>query len=200
MTAHYLTRSTFELAAGHSCLVHAAAGGVGLLLCQLGRRAGARVIGTVSTAEKAEQARAAGATDLILYKDIDFQAEVSRLTDGRGVDVVYDSVGAATFDRSLNCLRARGFMVLFGNSSGPVPPFDPLTLASKGSLFLTRPGLNKYSATREEILSRTADMFAWLESGALKLRIDSVRPLADVAAAHRDLEGRKTIGKVLFHL
>ncbi len=199
MTAHYLTQDTFPLKPGDTALVHAAAGGAGFALTQVARLRGARVIATVGSEAKAAIARQAGAAEVIDYTRQDFAAEVKRLTNGRGVDVVYDSVGAATFDQSLNCLRARGYMVLFGNSSGPVPPFDPLTLASKGSLFLTRPGLNKYSATREEILSRTADMFAWLESGALKLRIDSVRPLADVAVAHRDLEGRKTAGKVLFH-
>jgi NADPH2:quinone reductase len=197
MTAHYLTQDTFPLKAGDTALVHAAAGGAGYALTQVAKLRGARVIATVGSDAKAQVVRDAGADDVIVYTTQDFEAEVKRLTGGRGVDVVYDSVGAATFDKSLNCLRARGFMVLFGNSSGPVPPFDPLTLASKGSLFLTRPGLNKYSATRDEILSRCADMFRWLESGALKLRIDSVRPLAETAQAHRDLESRKTVGKVL---
>ena len=197
MTAHYLTQDTFPLKAGDTALVHAAAGGAGYALTQVAKLRGARVIATVGSDAKVQVAREAGADEVIVYTRQDFEAEVKRLTGNRGVDVVYDSVGAATFDKSLNCLRARGFMVLFGNSSGPVPPFDPLTLASKGSLFLTRPGLNKYSATREEILSRCADMFRWLQSGELKLRIDSVRPLAETAQAHRDLESRKTVGKVL---
>jgi NADPH2:quinone reductase len=197
MTAHYLTQDTFPLKAGDTALVHAAAGGAGYALTQVARLRGARVIATVGSDAKALVAREAGADEVIVYTRQDFEAEVKRLTGNRGVDVVYDSVGAATFDKSLNCLRARGYMVLFGNSSGPVPPFDPLTLASKGSLFLTRPGLNKYSATRDEILARCADMFTWLQSGALKLRIDSVRPLAEIAQAHRDLETRKTVGKVL---
>lgn len=197
MTAHYLTHDTFALKPGDTALVHAAAGGAGYALTQVARLRGARVIATVGSDAKAGVAREAGASDVIVYTRQDFEVEVKRLTDGRGVDVVYDSVGAATFDKSLNCLRARGYMVLFGNSSGPVPPFDPLTLAAKGSLFLTRPGLNKYSATREEILARCADMFEWLRTGALKLRIDSIRPLAETAQAHRDLEARKTVGKVL---
>jgi NADPH2:quinone reductase len=200
MTAHYLTHDTFPLKPGHTALVHAAAGGAGFALTQVARLKGATVIATVGSDEKAEIARQAGANDVIVYSRQDFEAEVKRLTGGQGVDVVYDSVGATTFDKSLNCLRARGYMVLFGNSSGPVPPFDPLTLASKGSLFLTRPGLNKYSATREEILMRTADMFRWLASGELKLRIDSVRALADAAQAHEDLEARRTTGKVLFQV
>jgi NADPH2:quinone reductase len=197
MTAHYLTQDTFPLNASHTALVHAAAGGAGFALTQVARLRGATVIATVGTDAKAEIARQAGANDVIVYTRQDFESEVKRLTGGRGVDVVYDSVGAATFDKSLNCLRPRGYMVLFGNSSGPVPPFDPLTLA-KGSLFLTRPGLNKYSATREEILMRTADMFRWLLSGELKLRIDRVCPLEEAPQAHRDLEARRTTGKVLF--
>jgi NADPH2:quinone reductase len=197
MTAHYLTQDTFPLKAGDTALVHAAAGGAGYALTQVAKLRGARVIATVGSDAKVQVARDAGADEVIVYTRQDFEAEVKRLTANRGVDVVYDSVGAATFDKSLNCLRARGFMVLFGNSSGPVPPFDPLILASRGSLFLTRPGLNKYSATREEILSRCADMFRWLQSGELKLRIDSVRPLAETAQAHRDLESRQTAGKVL---
>lgn len=199
MTAHYLTQDTFPLKAGDTALVHAAAGGAGYALTQVAKLRGARVIATVGSDAKAQVAREAGADEVIVYTSQDFESEVKRLTDGRGVDVVYDSVGAATFDKSLNCLRARGYMVLFGNSSGPVPPFDPLTLASKGSLFLTRPGLNKYSATREEILLRCSDMFRWLQSGQLKLRIDSVRPLSETAQAHRDLEARRTVGKVLIH-
>ncbi len=200
MTAHYLTRDTFPLGPAHTALVHAAAGGAGYLLTQVARATGARVIATVGSDAKAAIAKDAGASDVIVYTRQEFDVEVKRLTDGRGVDVVYDSVGAATFDKSLNSLRARGYMILFGNSSGPVPPFDPLVLASKGSLFLTRPGLNKYSATRDEILMRTADMFRWVETGALKLRIDSVRSLADLPTAFRDLESRKTTGKVLFHV
>jgi NADPH:quinone reductase len=198
MTAHYLTRDTFPLGPAHTALVHAAAGGAGYLLTQVASATGARVIATVGSDAKAAVAKEAGASDVIVYTRQDFEAEVKRLTGGSGVDVVYDSVGAATFDKSLNSLRARGYMVLFGNSSGPVPPFDPLMLASKGSLFLTRPGLNKYSATRDEILMRTADMFRWVETGALKLRIDSTRPLAEVPKAFHDLEGRRTTGKVLF--
>jgi NADPH2:quinone reductase len=200
MTAHYLTQDTFPLKPGDTALVHAAAGGAGYALTQVAKLRGARVIATVGSDAKAPIAWDAGADEVIVYTQEDFEAEVKRLTDGRGVDVVYDSVGATTFDKSLNCLRARGYMVLFGNSSGPVPPFDPLTLAAKGSLFLTRPGLNKYSATREEILSRCADMFRWLQTGELKLRIDSVRPLSEVAQAHRDLEARKTTGKVLLRI
>jgi NADPH2:quinone reductase len=197
MTAHYLTQDTFPLKSGDTALVHAAAGGAGYALTQVAKLRGARVIATVGSDAKVQVAREAGADEVIVYTRQDFEAEVKRLTGNRGVDVVYDSVGAATFDKSLNCLRARGFMVLFGNSSGPVPPFDPLTLASRGSLFLTRPGLNKYSASREELLSRCADMFRWLQSGELKLRIDAVRPMAETAQAHRDLESRKTVGKVL---
>lgn len=200
MTAHYLTHDTFPLKPGDTALVHAAAGGAGYALTQVAVLRGARVIATVGSEAKADVAREAGAAEVIVYTRQDFEAEVKRLTAGRGVDVVYDSVGAATFDKSLNCLRARGYMVLFGNSSGPVPPFDPLLLASKGSLFLTRPGLNKYSATRGEILSRCADMFQWLTDGRLKLRIDSVRPLEETAQAHRDLEARRTVGKVLIRV
>ena len=200
MTAHYLTQDTFPIKPGDTALVHAAAGGAGYALTQVARLRGARVIATVGSEAKAAVAREAGASEVIIYTRQDFEAEVRRLTDGRGVDVVYDSVGAATFDKSLNCLRARGYMVLFGNSSGPVPPFEPLTLANKGSLFLTRPGLNKYSATRGEILSRTADMFRWLQTGELKLRLDSVRSLAEAARAHQDLEARRTVGKVLFKI
>jgi NADPH2:quinone reductase len=200
MTAHYLTHDTFPLAPGHVALVHAAAGGAGLLLTQVARLRGATVIGTVGTDAKAELARQAGASEVIVYSRDDFEAAVRRLTGGRGVDVVYDSVGAATFDKSLNCLRPRGYLVLFGNSSGPVPPFDPMTLAVKGSIFLTRPGLNRYTATRDEILGRTRDLFRWLAAGDLRLRIDSTRPLAEAAAAQRDLEARWTAGKVLLRV
>lgn len=198
MTAHYLTHSTFPLRPGHTALVHAAAGGAGLLLTQVARRRGATVFGTVGSETKAEIARAAGASEVIVYTSQDFEAEVKRLTGGAGVDVVYDSVGAATFDKSLDCLKPRGYMVLFGNSSGPVAPVDPLTLAAKGSLFLTRPGLNRYSATREEILERMTAVFDWVAAGELKVRIDRVLPLDEVARAQRDLEARRTAGKVLF--
>lgn len=197
-TAHYLTRSTFPLKAGDTALVHAAAGGAGYLLTQVARACGARVLATVGSEAKAAIAREAGAHEVIDYSRQDFEAEVKRLTAGGGVDVVYDSVGAATFDKSLNCLRARGYMVLFGTSSGPVPPMDPAVLGVKGSLFLTRPGLNKYTATREEILARAADLFTWIRSGALRLRVHRVLPLAEAATAHRELEGRRTTGKVLF--
>ena len=198
MTAHYLTHSTFPLKPGDTALVHAAAGGAGFLLTQVARRCGATVIATVGSDAKAALAREAGAHEVIVYSRQDFEGEVKRLTGGRGVDVVYDSVGASTFDRSLNCLRPRGYMVLFGTSSGPVPPMDPAILGVKGSLFLTRPGLNRYTATREEIRERAADLFAWLASGELRPRITRILPLADVVAAHQDLEGRKTTGKVLF--
>lgn len=196
MTAHYLTRSTYPLSRGDTALVHAAAGGVGLLLIQMAKTLGARVLGTVSTPEKAQLATEAGADDVILYTQTDFEAEVKRLTDGRGVDVVYDSVAKTTFDRSLNCLRPRGYLVLFGQSSGPVPPFD-LSRLSRGSLFITRPGLGHYAADREELMERAGDLFEWIGSGTLKLRIDRTFPLRDAADAHRALEGRQTTGKVL---
>ena len=197
MTAHYLTHSTFALKSGDTCLVHAAAGGAGGLIVQLAKMLGARVFGTVSTQAKAEIARSHGADEVILYTEQDFEAEVKRLTAGRGVDVVYDSVGKTTFDKSLNCLRPRGLLALFGQSSGPVPPFDPGILNARGSLFLTRPSLGYYVATREELLWRAGDVLGWLDSGKLKLRIDHTYPLADAAAAHRDLESRKTAGKLL---
>ena len=197
ITAHYLMRSTFPLQSGHACLVHAAAGGVGLLLCQIGRMSGARVIGTVGTEEKARLAREAGAGDVILYDTQDFELEVKRLTDGKGVQVVYDSVGRNTFEKSLNCLAPRGMLVLYGQSSGPVPPFDPGVLAAKGSLFLTRPSLFHYVATREELLARAGEVLGWVASGALKVRIGATYRLDDVAEAHRALEGRKTTGKVI---
>ena len=197
-TAHYLTHSTFPLKRGDIALVHAAAGGAGYLLTQVARRCGATVYATVGSEAKAALAREAGAHDVIVYSTQDFDIEVKRLTGGRGVDVVYDSVGASTFDRSLNCLRPRGYMVLFGTSSGPVPPFDPALLGVKGSLFLTRPGLNRYTATREELQARASDLFAWLAAGELRVRISRVRPLSDVVAAHRELEGRRTTGKVVF--
>src|SRR5271157_751080 len=197
MTAHYLTHSTFPLKSGDTCLVHAAAGGAGGLIVQMAKMLGARVFGTVSTQAKAEIARSQGADEVIIYTEQDFEAEVKRLTAGRGVDVVYDSVGKTTFDKSLNCLRPRGLMALFGQSSGPVPPFDPAILNARGSLFLTRPGLANYVATRQELLWRAGDVLGWLDSGKLKLRIYRAYPLADAAQAHRDLESRKTAGKLI---
>ena len=196
-TAHYLTSSTFPLSAGDTVLVHAAAGGVGQLITQAARIRGARVIGTAGTQAKAALAREVGAQDVILYTEQDFEAEVKRLTGGRGVDVVYDSVGKDTFTKSLNCLRPRGGLALFGFSSGPVPPFDPAVLGAKGSLYLTRPGLNQYIATRDELLMRTRDIFAWLGDGAMKVRIEREFPLAEAAQAHRELEARRTTGKIL---
>jgi len=197
MTAHYLCLSTYPLRPGDTALVHAAAGGVGQLLVQIARHCGARVIGTVSTEEKAQLARQAGADEVILYTQADFEAEVKRITGGKGVNVVYDSVGKTTFDKSLNCLRPRGTMVLFGQSSGAVPPLDPQVLNAKGALFLTRPTLGFYIADRQELLNRTNDLFAWMASGELKVRIDQTFPLAQAAKAHRYLEGRQSKGKVL---
>jgi NADPH2:quinone reductase len=197
MTAHYLTHSTFALKSGDTCLVHAAAGGAGLLLVQMAHRIGARVFGTVSTEAKAQLARQAGADEIIFYTHQDFEAEVRRLTGGRGVDVVYDSVGATTFAKSLGCLRPRGMLALFGQSSGPVPPFDPNILNAKGSLFLTRPSLAHHLATREELLWRAGDVLGWIASGELRIRVDRVYPLAEAAEAHRTLEGRHTAGKLL---
>jgi NADPH2:quinone reductase len=197
MTAHYLTHSTFVLKSGDMCLVHAAAGGAGLLLVQMAHRIGARVFGTVSTEAKAELAKQAGADEVILYTQRDFEAEVKRLTGGRGVDVVYDSVGATTFDKSLNSLRPRGMLALFGQSSGPVPAFDPNILNAKGSLFLTRPSLAHHCLTREELLWRAGDVLGWVSSGELKIRVDRAYPLSEAAQAHRDLEGRRTAGKLL---
>jgi NADPH2:quinone reductase len=197
MTAHYLTHSTFPLKKGDTCLVHAAAGGAGGLTVQMAKMLGARVFGTVSTEEKARIARQHGADEVIRYTEQDFEAEVKRLTGGRGVDVVYDSVGKTTFDKSLNSLRPRGMMVLFGQSSGPVPPLDPNILNGKGSLFLTRPSLAHHLLTRDELLRRAEDVLGWIASGKLKLRIDRAYPLADAAQAHRDLEGRHTAGKLI---
>lgn len=197
MTAHYLTHSTYPLKSGETCLVHAAAGGAGGLIVQMAKMLGARVFGTVSTPEKARVARQAGVDEAILYTQQDFAAEVKRLTSGRGVDVVYDSVGKTTFEQSLNALRPRGTLALFGASSGAVPPFDAAVLNAKGSLFLTRPSLGHYVLTREELLWRAGDVLQWVLNGQLKLRIDRTYPLADAAAAHRDLEGRKTSGKLL---
>jgi NADPH:quinone reductase len=197
MTAHYLTRSTFPLKAGETIVVHAGAGGVGLLLTQMASQLGVRTLTTVSTKAKAELSREAGAADVIIYTEEDFEAEVKRLTDGKGVDVVYDSVGKTTFDKSLNCLRPRGLMALFGASSGPVPPFDPTLLNGKGSLFLTRPTLWHYIATRAELEWRAGDVLGWVASGELKLRTEHTYPLAEAAQAQIDLEARKTTGKVL---
>jgi NADPH2:quinone reductase len=197
LTAHYLVTSTYHLQRGQTCLVHAAAGGVGLLLCQMARRIGARVIGTVSTEEKAQLAREAGADDVILYTQADFETEVKRLTAGAGVQVVYDSVGRTTFAKGLNCLARRGLMVLLGQSSGPVEPVDPQILNQKGSLFLTRPTLGHYTATREELLQRSADVLGWVADGSLSVRIGHEFPLANAADAHRELESRRTTGKVL---
>jgi NADPH2:quinone reductase len=197
MTAHYLTHSTYPLKRGDTCLVHAAAGGAGGLLVQMAKMLGARVFGTVSTEEKAQIARQHGVDEAILYTQQDFEVEVKRLTSDRGVDVVYDSVGKTTFDKSLNSLRPRGLMALFGQSSGPVPPFEVGTLNAKGSLFLTRPGLGHYVANRAELLERAGDVLNWVASGKLKVRIDRTYPLADAAAAHRDLESRRTAGKLI---
>ena len=197
LTAHYLACSTYPLKSGDTCLVHAAAGGVGLLLCQIARMRGARVIGTVSTEEKAKLAREAGASDVILYTKQDFEAEVKRLTDGKGLQVVYDSVGQTTFDKGFNCLAPRGMMALYGQSSGPVAAFDLQTLGAKGSLFVTRPSLNHHIITRAELLQRSDELLGWIRDGKLKLRTEYEFPLKDAADAHRALEGRKTTGKVL---
>ncbi len=197
MTAHYLAYSTFPLRSGETALVHAAAGGVGLLLTQIAKMIGARIIATVSTSQKAELARGAGADNVILYEETDFEAEVKRITEGRGVDVVYDSVGKTTFEKSLNCLRPRGMIVLFGQSSGIVPPQDPGLLAAKGSLYLTRPTLSHYTLDREELEWRASDVLGWVADGRLKLRVERTYPLNAAADAHRDLEGRQTTGKLL---
>jgi NADPH2:quinone reductase len=197
LTAHYLSVSTYPLSPGDTCLVHAAAGGVGLLLCQMARRRGARVIGTVSTEEKAALARGAGASDVILYTQTDFATEVKRLTNGTGVQVIYDSVGRTTFLPGLGCLAPRGTMVLYGQSSGQVEPFDPQLLSQRGSLFLTRPALGHYTATREELLGRASEVLSWVADGSLKVRVGAEFPLVRAADAHRALEGRHTTGKVL---
>jgi NADPH2:quinone reductase len=199
MTAHYLTHSTFALKSGDIALVQAAAGGVGLLLTQMATAVGARVIATVSTPEKAALAHASGAAseDIILYTESDFEAETKRLTKGRGVDVVYDSVGKTTFEKSLNCLRARGLMALFGGSSGAVPPFDPMQLAARGSLFVTRPTLKDYIVTRQELEERAESVLTWVLEGKLKLRTEHTYPLEDAAQAHIDIASRKTTGKLL---
>jgi NADPH:quinone reductase len=197
MTAHYLTHSTYALKKGDACLVHAAAGGTGGLIVQMAKMAGARVFGTVSTEGKARSARELGADEAIIYNQQDFEIEVRRLTDGRGVDVVYDCVGKTTFEKSLGSLRPRGLLALFGQSSGPVPPFDPLVLNAKGSLFLTRPSLAHHLLTREELEWRAGDVLRWIGEGKLKLRIERIYPLAEAAAAHCDLESRRTAGKLL---
>ncbi len=197
MTAHYLTHSTYRLGAGHTCLVHAAAGGVGLLLCQMARRLGARVIGTVSTEEKAALARDAGADEVIIYTRDDFEAAVKRLTKGAGVQVVYDAVGRTTFAKGLDCLARRGMMVLYGQSSGPVEPLDLQVLNQKGSLFTTRPSVAHYTATRTELVKRAGAVLGWVADGSLQLRVGRELPLAQAADAHRELEGRRTTGKVL---
>jgi NADPH:quinone reductase len=197
MTAHCLATSVYALQPGDVCLVHAAAGGVGLLLCQIAKRRNAIVIGTVSTEEKAQLARKAGADEVILYSQQDFVAEVARITGGARARVVYDSVGATTFSKSLDCLAPRGMMVLFGQSSGPVPPFDPLLLMQKGSLVLTRPTLTHYVASRDELVWRAGEVLGWVRDGSLSLRIDRDVPLAHASEAHRALEGRRTTGKVL---
>lgn len=197
LTAHYLCTSTYPLKKGDTCLVHAAAGGVGFLLVQMAKRRGARVIGTVGTEAKAALARRAGADEVVLYTREDFLAAVKRLTNGRGVDVVYDSVGKATAEKSLDCLVPRGLMVFFGNASGPVPPIDPLVLSRKGSLYLTRPNLAHYVADRASLEARAADVLGDAAAGRLEVRIHRTWPLAEAAEAHRALEGRQTAGKVL---
>jgi NADPH2:quinone reductase len=197
MTAHYLTRSTYRVQKDDTVLVHAAAGGVGLLLTQMVHQIGAKVIATVSTEAKAELARTAGADEVILYNQADFEEEVKRITAGIGVSVVYDSVGKTTFDKSINCLRPRGYMVLYGSSSGPVPLFDPALLNSKGSLFLTRPSLGHYLLTQQELLERASEVLTMIEAGNLKLRIEHTYELAQAAQAHLDLQARATTGKLL---
>ncbi len=197
MTAHYLIHDSFPLKRGQTALIHAAAGGVGLLLVQMAHNIGARVIGTVSTEEKANLARDAGADEIIFYTETDFEAETKRLTGGKGVDVVYDSVGKTTFEKGLNVLRPRGMMVLFGGSSGAVPPFDPIILSQKGSLFLTRPTLVHYIITRDDLLARAEAVFGMIADRKLKMRIEHVYKLSDAQQAHPELEGRKTTGKLL---
>jgi NADPH2:quinone reductase len=197
MTAHYLAHSTYAIQPGDTVLVHAGAGGVGLLLIQMAKRLGARVLTTVSTEAKAALAKEAGADETILYTQEDFAARVHELTGGKGLPVVYDSVGRTTFDGSLACLRPRGLMVLYGGSSGAVPPFDPIQLSTKGSLYVTRPTLKDYTATREELEARAGEVLGWAGDGSLKLRLEYTYPLAEAQQAHRDLEARKTTGKVL---
>jgi NADPH2:quinone reductase len=197
MTAHYLAHDTYPLKKGETALIHAAAGGVGLLLVQMAKNIGARVIATTSTEEKARLAREAGADDVILYSRDDFEIETKRLTEGKGVHVVYDGVGKTTFDKDLNVLRPRGFLVLFGGSSGAVPPFDLTRLSHKGSLYVTRPTLASYITTHEELQQRATSVLNMIATGAIKLRIEHLYPLRDAAQAHRDLEARKTTGKLL---
>ncbi|HEY2363427.1 MAG TPA: quinone oxidoreductase [Candidatus Angelobacter sp.] len=197
MTAHYLVNTTYPLKKGETALIHAAAGGVGLLLVQMAKNIGARVIATVGTDEKAKLAREAGADEVILYTQQDFEVETKRLTENKGVHVVYDGVGKSTFEKGLNVLRPRGYMVLFGGASGAVAPFDPIALSQKGSLFLTRPSLFHYIATRQELEQRSSDIFNMIMAGKLKLRIGHLYKLEEVQQAHRDLEGRKTTGKIL---
>jgi len=197
MTAHYLVYSTYPLKKGETALVHAAAGGVGLLLVQMAKSIGARVIGTAGSEEKARLAREAGVDEVIIYTSQDFEAETKRMTGGKGVDVIYDGVGKSTFDKDLNILRPRGYLVLFGGASGAVPPFDPIVLSQKGSLFLTRPTLLHYTATREELERRATDVMNMIAQNKLKLRIEHIYKLEQAQQAHRDLEGRKTTGKLL---
>jgi len=197
MTAHYLVHSTYPLKKGETALIHAAAGGVGLLLVQMAKNIGARVLGTAGTDEKARLAKDAGADEVIVYTQQDFEAETKRLTENRGVHVIYDGVGKSTFDKDLNLLRPRGYLVLFGGSSGAVPPFDPIKLSQKGSLFLTRPSLMHYVLTREELEHRAGDVLGWIAAGKLKLRIAHKYPLAQAQQAHMDLEGRRTTGKLI---
>src|SRR5918998_146603 len=197
MTAHYLTHSTFPLQEGQTALVHAAAGGVGLLLCQMAKMRGATVIGTAGTEEKARLAKEAGADEVILYTEKDFAEDTNRITGGEGVDVVYDSVGKDTFDKSLDCLKPRGYMVLFGGSSGQVPPLDPQVLNRKGGLYVTRPALAHYTRTREELLWRAESLYSWIGQGNLDVRIGGSYALEDAAQAHEDLEGRRTTGKLI---
>jgi NADPH:quinone reductase len=197
MTAHYLLNSTYPLKKGETALIHAAAGGVGLLLVQMAKSIGARAIGTVGTEDKAKLAREAGAEEVIVYTQQDFEVETKRLTENKGVHVVYDGVGKSTFEKGLNVLRPRGYMVLFGGASGAVPPFDPIALSQKGSLFLTRPSLIHYIATRQELEQRSSDIFNMILAGKLKLRIGHTYELEEAQQAHRDLEGRKTTGKIL---
>ena len=197
MTAHYLVHDVYPLKRSETALVHAGAGGVGLLLIQMAKNIGARVITTVSTEEKAKLAREAGADEVILYTRDDFEAETRRLTAGKGVDVVYDSVGKTTFEKGLNILRPRGMMALFGGSSGAVPPFDPIVLSQKGSLFLTRPTLGHYTITRQELVARSSSVFSMIAEGKLNLRVEHTYPLAEAQQAHLDLEARKTTWKIL---
>ncbi len=197
MTAHYLATACWPLRSGDACLVHAAAGGVGLLLCQIAKLRGARVLATVSSVEKADLARQAGADEIILYSEQDFEVEVKRLTEGRGVQVVYDGVGRTTFEKGLRCLAPRGMMVLYGQASGPVASLDPQELSALGSLFLTRPTLAHYVLTRAELVARANDVFSWIRDGRLTVRVDREYALADAAQGHRALEGRETTGKVL---